>query len=64
MTAKVEEALKEFEKIVPNIKKQLKQVQEVFSQVNITELKKKVETFIILFKLIFPYLFFAENYNK
>lgn len=43
MTAKVEEALKEFEKIVPNIKKQLKQVQEVFSQVNITELKKKVE---------------------
>lgn len=43
VTAKIEEALKEFEKIVPNIKKQMKQVQEAFSRVDTKEMKNKVQ---------------------
>ena len=43
VTAKVEEALKEFEKIVPNIKKQMKQVQEAFSKIETKEMQNKVQ---------------------
>lgn len=43
VTAKIEEALNEFEKIVPNIKKQMKQVQEVFSKIDTKEIQNKVQ---------------------
>lgn len=43
VTAKIEEALKEFEKIVPNIKKQMKQVQEAFSKIDTKEMQNKVQ---------------------
>lgn len=43
VTAKVEEALKDFGKLAPEIKKQIKQIQEMFSNVDTTELNKKVE---------------------
>lgn len=42
VTAKVEEALKEFQKFLPAIKKQMKQVQEVFSKVNMKEFDNKI----------------------
>lgn len=43
VTAKIEEALKEFEKIVPNIKKQMKQAQEAFSKIDTKEMENKVQ---------------------
>lgn len=43
VTAKIESALKEFEKIVPNIKKQMKQVQEVFSKMETKEMQNKIQ---------------------
>ena len=42
VTAKVEEALKEFEKIVPSMKKQMKQVQETFSKVDTKAMTSKL----------------------
>lgn len=42
VTAKVEEALKEFQKIVPSIKKQLNQTQEAFSKIDTKVMKNKV----------------------
>ena len=43
VTAKVEEALKEFEKMLPAIKKQMKQVQEAFSKIDTKEMQNKVQ---------------------
>lgn len=42
VTAKVEEALKEFEKMLPAIKKQMKQVQEAFSKVDTKAMTSKL----------------------
>lgn len=42
VTAKVEEALTEFEKILPAIKKQMKQVQEAFSKVDTKTMTSKL----------------------
>ncbi len=43
VTAKVEEALKGFEKLVPGIKKELEKVQESFSKINISTLQNKIK---------------------
>lgn len=43
VTAKIEEALKEFNKIVPAIKEEMKQVQEAFSKIDAKEIKSKVQ---------------------
>lgn len=43
VTAKVEEALKGFEKLVPGIKKELEKVQESFSRINISTLQNKIQ---------------------
>lgn len=43
VTAKVEEALKGFEKLVPGIKKELEKVQESFSKINISTLQNKIQ---------------------
>lgn len=43
VTAKVEEALKGFEKLVPGIKKELEKVQESFSKINISILQNKIQ---------------------
>ena len=40
VTAKVEEALKEFEKFLPAIKEVMKQAQEAFSKVDMKEFQK------------------------
>lgn len=50
VTAKVEEALKEFEKIVPAIKEKMQQVQERFSKVNTTVMTNKVSQAINFMK--------------
>ena len=41
VTAKVEEALKEFNKIVPVLKEKMKQVQDIFSRVSTKEMQNK-----------------------
>ena len=43
VTAKIEEALKELNKIVPAIKEKMKQVQEAFSKIDTKEIKSKVQ---------------------
>ncbi len=43
VTAKIEEALKEFNKIVPAVKEKMKQVQDSFSKVNTQGMKKKLQ---------------------
>lgn len=43
VTAKIEEALKELNKIVPVIKGKMKQVQEAFSKINAKEINSKVQ---------------------
>lgn len=43
VTAKIEEALKELNKIVPAIKGKMKQVQGAFSQINVKEINSKVQ---------------------
>ncbi len=42
VTAKVEEALKEFMKIVPAIKEQMRKAQEAFSKVDVKAMQNKV----------------------
>lgn len=42
VTAKIEEALKEFNKIVPAVKEKMKQVQEAFSQINVKTFQNKM----------------------
>lgn len=46
VTAKVEEALKEFNKIVPSVQKKMKEVQESFSKVGTQEMKSKMQNAI------------------
>lgn len=43
VTAKVEEALKEFQKFSPAIKQVMKQAQEAFSQIDMKEFNNKVK---------------------
>lgn len=43
VTARVEEALKEFKKMLPEIKKQMGQVQSEFSKVNLKDITKNVD---------------------
>lgn len=43
VTAKVEEALKEFQKILPALKETMKQAQEVFSKIDTKEMENKVQ---------------------
>lgn len=43
VTAKIEEALKELNKIVPATKEKMKQVQEAFSKIDAKEIKSKVQ---------------------
>lgn len=50
VTAKVEEALKEFQKIVPTIKKQMDQTQNAFSKINTKEMKNKVQQAVFFIK--------------
>ena len=50
VTAKVEEALKEFQKIMPELQKVMKQVQESFSKVDMKEISKKFNQSIMLVK--------------
>lgn len=50
VTAKIEEALKEFQKIVPTIKKQMDQTQNAFSKINTKEMKNKVQQAVVFIK--------------
>lgn len=50
VTAKIEEALKEFQKIVPTIKKQMDQTQNAFSKINTKEMKNKVQQAVFFIK--------------
>ena len=50
VTAKVEEALKEFQKIMPELQKLIKQMQEAFSKVDMKEFNKKVQQAVELAK--------------
>ncbi len=50
VTAKVEEALKEFEKFLPAIKEVMKQAQEAFSKVDMKEFQKNINQSLILVK--------------
>lgn len=50
VTAKIEEALKELNKIVPAIKEKVKQVQEAFSKIDMKELQKAINQSTILVK--------------
>lgn len=50
VTAKVEEALKEFNKIVPTVQKKMKEVQESFSKVDAREMKNKIQNAVDLAK--------------
>lgn len=50
VTAKIEEALKEFQKIVPTIKKQMDQTQNAFSKMNTKEMKNKVQQAVFFIK--------------
>lgn len=43
VTAKIEEALKEFNKIVPAVKEKMKQVQDSFSKINTQGMKNKLQ---------------------
>lgn len=48
VTAKVEEALKEFQKILPVTKQVMKQAQEAFSKVNMKEFQKAIDKSLTL----------------
>lgn len=50
VTAKVEEALKEFNKIVPAVKQKLQEVQESFSKVDAREMKKQMQSTVDFIK--------------
>ena len=43
VTAKIEDAVKEFNKIVPAVKEKMKQVQEAFSKVNTRAMTSKLQ---------------------
>lgn len=50
VTAKVEEAMKEFEKMIPAIKKIAKQIQEELLKVDMKEVSKKINQSLMLVK--------------
>lgn len=50
VTAKVEEALKEFEKMLPAIKKAMKEAQEAFSKVDMKKFQKTINQSLLLVK--------------
>ena len=50
VTAKVEEALKEFEKFLPTIKQVMKQAQEAFSKVDMKAFQKNINQSLLLVK--------------
>lgn len=50
VTAKVEEALKEFEKMLPAIKKVMKEAQEAFSKVDMKKFQKTINQSLLLVK--------------
>lgn len=50
VTAKVEEALKEFEKMLPAIKKVMKEAQEAFSKVDMKKFQKNINQALLLIK--------------
>ena len=50
VTAKVEEALKEFEKMLPAIKKAMKEAQDTFSKVDMKEFQKAINQSLVLVK--------------
>ena len=50
VTAKVEEALKEFEKMLPAIKEKMKQVQEAFSKVDTKAMTSKLNQAVSIMK--------------
>ena len=50
MTAKVEEALKEFEKMLPAIKEKMKQIQDVFSKVDTKAMTSKLNQAVSIMK--------------
>lgn len=50
VTAKVEEALKQFMQIAPAIKKEIKKAQEAFSEINTKEMTNKIHQAIIIAK--------------
>ena len=50
VTAKVEEALKEFEKMLPAIKEKMKQIQDVFSKVDTKAMTSKLNQAVSIMK--------------
>lgn len=50
VTAKVEEALKEFGKMLPAIKKAMKEAQEAFSKIDMKKFQKAINQSIVLAK--------------
>lgn len=50
VTAKVEEALKEFEKMLPAIKEKMKQIQNVFSKVDTKAMTSKLNQAVSIMK--------------
>lgn len=50
VTAKIEEALKEFNKIVPTIKEKINQIQDSFSKMNTQKMKNKVQEAVMFVK--------------
>lgn len=48
VTAKVEEALKEFQKFLPAIKQVMKQAQETFSKIDMKEFQKAIDKSLTL----------------
>ena len=50
VTAKVEESLKEFEKMLPAIKEKMKQIQDVFSKVDTKAMTSKLNQAVSIMK--------------
>ena len=50
VTAKVEEALKEFEKMLPAIKEKMKQIQDVFSKVDTKAMTSRLNQAVSIMK--------------
>lgn len=64
VTAKVEEALKEFEKMLPAIKKAMKEAQEAFSKIDMKKFQKTVNQALLLVKKQLQSLKKSSENNK
>lgn len=64
VTAKVEEALKEFNKIVPTVQKKMKEVQESFSKVDTQKIKNQMQNAIEFVKRKIQNLKKSSESNK